>query len=109
MTRFKDFGSSAARIAQTPISFKLEGETFTARAAIQGKALLEFAQLTDDPGKAAGAIPVFFERVLLPESYKRFDALLDSEDKVVEVETLAEIVGWLMEEYTNRPEEPSKA
>lgn len=107
MTRFKDFGSSK-NTKREPITFSLEGQEFEAKPAIQGKVLLDFAKLTDDPTKAAAAIPFFFSKVLTPESYKKFDALLESDDVIVEVETLAEIAGWLMEEYTNRPEEQSK-
>jgi len=108
-TRHKDFGSSAKKINKTPIKFTLEGEDFEARGALQGKVLLDFAQISDEPSKAAAAIPTFFAKVLLPESLDRFNALLESEDRIVEVETLAEIVGWLMEEYTNLPEGQSKA
>jgi len=109
MTRTKDFGSSAKKINKSPITFTLEGEEFEAKKMLQGKVLLDFAQLSDDPNKAAAAIPMFFEKVLLSESLERFSALIDSDDRIVEVETLAEIVGWLMEQYTNLPEEQSKA
>jgi hypothetical protein len=37
------------------------------------------------------------------ESYARFDALLEDEKKIVSVETLGEIIGWLIEEYSDRP------
>jgi hypothetical protein len=47
---------------------------------------------------------MFFEQVLLPESYTRFSALLESEDTIVTVETLGEISGWLVEVYAGRPE-----
>lgn len=105
--RFKDFGSG--KKVYEPLSFKLHGEEFDALPAIQGKTLIEFAEMSTDPAEAAKAIPLFFSKVLTEESYNRFDALLSSEDKIVEMETLGEIVGWLMEEYTNRPEEQLKS
>jgi hypothetical protein len=60
---------------------------------------------SDVPEAAAKVITSFFKQVLQDESYARFDALLSDKDKIVSVETLGEITGWLMEEYTNRPEE----
>jgi hypothetical protein len=39
------------------------------------------------------------------ESYLRFEDLLQDKEKIVSVETLSEIVAWLIEEYGNRPEE----
>jgi hypothetical protein len=46
----------------------------------------------------------FFRSVLTHESLVRFDALLDSKETVVSLETLTDISAWLIEEYTNRPE-----
>jgi hypothetical protein len=45
----------------------------------------------------------FFEKVLVDESLERFNALTVDKDKVVSVTTLAEIVSWLISEYTDRP------
>jgi hypothetical protein len=49
-------------------------------------------------------ITQFFNHVLTDESYERFSALLEDKNRIVLVETLSEIVSWLMVEYTNRPE-----
>jgi len=62
----------------------------------------------EDPAEAAKTISSFFESVLLEESYKRFNTLLTHPDKIVSVETLAEISGWLVEVYAGRPEEEPK-
>jgi hypothetical protein len=58
---------------------------------------------SDDPAAAALIVNKFFKQVLTDESYTRFDALLTDKQKIVTVETLAEITGWLVEEYTDRP------
>lgn len=107
MARFKDFGSPAAD-KTTPLTFRLYGETFHAIPSIQGKALMGLVKSsdTDNPAESANMVMEFYDKVLLPESLVRFNALLDSQDKIVPVETLAEIVGWLVEEYSGRPEEP---
>lgn len=106
MTRFKDFGSGDG-IITTPLSFKIYGEEFHCLPQVQGKLLLD---LVSDSGegdavKSAAVIDKFFRYVLKEESYERFEKLLTDKDKIVSVETLAEITGWLVEEYTNRPEE----
>jgi hypothetical protein len=103
--RFKDFGSGEG-VETSPLSFKLHNEEFHCVPAVQGKLMLQLAASSgdNDPSKAAGMIDTFFEQVLLEESYTRFSALLASE-KIVPVETLANITAWLVEEYSGRPTE----
>lgn len=105
MTRFKDFGVGSPVEAE-PLSFKLHGEEFFAIPEIQGKFLIDLVKDSqgEDTAKSAAIILDFFKNVLTDESFERFDALLNSKDKIVSVDTLAEITGWLVEEYTNRPE-----
>lgn len=107
MARFKSFGSPAADKSE-PLSFELYGETFHAKPALQGKTLMRLIAKSDinNAAESAGMIGDFFDVALLPEDLERFNALQDSDDKIVPVETLAEIVGWLVEEYSGRPEEP---
>lgn len=105
-TRFRDFGSGGD-VEKKPLSFKLHGEEFNCLPAVQGKLLLDLVKESgaDDPAKSAAIIDKFFEQVLTDESYQRFDALLKHKEKIVSMDTLAEITGWLVEEYTDRPEE----
>jgi hypothetical protein len=106
MARFKDFGLGKADDASSePLSFKIHGEDFQCRARLQGKTLLEFIELanSENAGDSAKVTRTFFERVMLQESYIRFNALLDDAEKIVTVDTLSEIIGWLIEEYSNRP------
>lgn len=107
MTRFKDFGSPAAD-KTAPLTFRLYGEDFHAIASIQGKTLMGLMKNAngEDAAESATMVLDFFDTVLLPESLVRFNKLVESQDKIVPVETLAEIVGWLVEEYSGRPEEP---
>jgi hypothetical protein len=107
MSRFKDFGEGAAGETE-PVTFKLHGEEFTCQANVPGKVLLDLvAKGAEDDSGAAGAVMVntFFKAVLLPESYERFDALATNPDKIVTVETIGQIVEWLMEQYADRPTE----
>jgi hypothetical protein len=108
-SRHKDFGSEA--VPSEPISFTVNGETFTAVPAIQGAFLLHFVNQAGatDGVHAAEAIMEFYSRVLLPESLERFNAMCSSTDKIVSMTTLSEIVGWLVEEYTKRPTQGSSS
>lgn len=107
--RFKDFGMGG-EVSEEPISFKLHGQEFQCHPNLQGRALLELAaNSSDDDGAAAArTINDFFATALKPESYTRFDALLNDPTTIVTVETLGDITAWLVEEYSARPtQEPS--
>lgn len=103
-SRFKDFGEDS-NVNREPLSFKLYGEEFNCRPAIQGKVLLDTVKNvdSDNPGSAAQMIEDFFKKTLFDESYERFQNLLNDPDKIVTVETLSEITGWLVSEYSERP------
>ena len=111
MARFKDFGSGSTSEAREPITFDLHGESFEALPEIQGALLIELVKdsASEDPAVTADVIVRFFSQVLTDESYKRFHALTNSKDKIVDVTKLGEITGWLVEEYSDRPEEPREA
>jgi hypothetical protein len=106
MTKYKDFGSGKSAGEKEPVTFKLHEEEFSCREQLQGKTLLDLVARSsgDDPVESAKTINMFFEHVLLPESYKRFTTLIESVDKIVTVDTLGEISGWLVEVYAGRPE-----
>lgn len=108
MSRFKDFGDGG-EVVHEPLSFQLYGEEFHCRPALQGKVLLDMAANSDEEaGNAGKVINDFFSQALLPESFDRFNVLINDPEKIVTVETMGEIVGWLVQEYSNRPtEEPS--
>ncbi len=108
MAKFKDFGTGSTDIANAePISFKLYDEEFFCLPKIQGKVLLDFIQMANSENTTDNAriIQIMFERVLTIESFVRFDALLEDKERIVTIETLSEIVGWLISEYSDRPEE----
>jgi hypothetical protein len=105
MARFKDFGSGTAAANTDPIVFKIHDEEFTCRAEIPGKTILSLVAKTssENAGDSASVIVDFFNLVLVPESVDRFNALAEDPDRIVTIETLSEIVGWLVEQYTDRP------
>jgi len=105
MTRFKDFGAGKSLEDKEPISFKLHEEDFECVKHIQGSVLLDLIakSTSEEAGASAKVITDFFENVLLDESYKRFYKLVHDKKKIVHVETLSEIVSWLIEQYSDRP------
>lgn len=109
MSRFKDFGNPFNADNAESISFKLYGEEFTCRSSIQGKTLLKFAANSDSDktAESTGAIFDFFKTALLEESSERFEKLLDDPKKIVSIETLSEIIAWILEQYSNRPTQVS--
>lgn len=111
MSRFKDFGAGSAKDSKEPISFKIHGEEYACVPEIQGKTLLKLVadSGSEDPVKAAKAIDKFFDMVLDDESLVRFNMLVEDKHKIVTVETLSEIIAWLMEQYTDRPEAQPEA
>lgn len=102
--RFKDFGSGGVAITE-PLFFKLHGQDFHCKPAMQGKVLLDMVATasSNDQAAATKVVMDFFEAVLIPESWTAFNALLDTPDKIVSVETLGEITGWIVEQYSGRP------
>lgn len=102
--RFKDFGSGAKE-QKEPLSFKLHDEEFECLPELQGKVLLDLIATSgsEDPAASSLIMNKFFSNALTDESYSRFEALLNSKDKIVHVETLSEIVSWLIGEYGGRP------
>lgn len=105
-TRFKDFGAGKGTRNTEPIVFKLYDEEFTCVPEVQGQVMLNLV-IESNSGEADATAKVifsFFQKVLEDESYTRFEELLNDKKRVVTVETLSEIVAWLIEEYSSRPE-----
>lgn len=106
MEKFKDFGSPAAETKEK-VSFKLFDEEFFCVPALPGKIMLDLVgkSSSEIPSEQAAIITEFFDSALVDESLERFNALIVDKEKVVTTETLGEITGWLIEQYSSRPEE----
>lgn len=105
MTRHKDFGTGSSEISKDPVTFKLYGEEFSCRPAVQGKFFMDLAKLTasENELESVEAINLFFSKIMEDSELERFNKLLDDPEKIVSIETLGDIVSWLMEVYTDRP------
>lgn len=111
MSRFKDFGAPSNGVTKEKLSFKIYEEDFECISSLPGKTLLEFAAASEsaDGSESAKAIMHFFDKVLVKESAERFNVLAEDPDRLVTVETLAEIIGWIVEAYTDRPTQGSES
>lgn len=111
MSKFKDFGSGNITSEKETISFKLYDQEFFCLPELQGKVLLGFVASSGeaDPAVQAKTIEDFFGYVLTEDSLVDFNSLTTSKDKIVSVETLSEIIAWVVEQYTDRPEEQPEA
>lgn len=104
-SRYKDFGSGSDISDKERIVFKIHGEEFTCIPVIQGKVLMDLVSRSqsEDPTEALAVLNTFFSKVLDDESLERFNALLEDKNRIVTMETLGEIISWLIEEYSGRP------
>lgn len=104
----KSFSSSKEKAPVEPIEFELEGETFEAYGQVPGAVLLDFiaASSNEDSSGTAGAILGYLKSSMNKENFSRFDRLTRDPEKIIELQTLADIVAYLIEERTaNRPTE----
>lgn len=111
--RFKDFGAGTGSSSDEPLIFKIHGEDFKCYPQLQGKTMLNLIEGSESGDTSAGIklMTTFFKVALEPESYARFEALTTDPDphKIVTMETLSEIIAWLMGVYSGRPESQPEA
>lgn len=102
--RSRSFGSQSVEDIE-PLDFSLHGETFNCRPRLQGAVILDFLSSGQDDSGAGTAAQILgiFPSALYPEDNARFEALIRDPDRIVELETLSEIVAFLIEAYTSRP------
>lgn len=116
-TRHRTFGSHNKKATKVPVTFDLLGydeeadkeytATFTARPKLPGMAVLEFAATGagEDASGSITAVFDFYQKALTKSEYDRFKEFVDDPRYDVELETLIEIIGFLVEEYASRPTE----
>lgn len=88
-----------------PVSFDVDGEEFTAKGAMPSRPLLAMAAMSGDTTKTQQMVEGFLERALLPESWARFTARMDSQETPITQPVLFEVFGYLMEHYAGGPTE----
>lgn len=108
--RQKDFGAPVIMDEMEDVGFDLYGQHFVCYKQINGIALLRFVKEAnnEDGARATQALLDIFERVMNQTEYDKFIALCEDPDTIVPVDTLSEIIGFLIEVYTDRPTKPSE-
>jgi hypothetical protein len=81
-----------------------ETEKFRARPAIAGGLMLTMSAAMDS-GVAVQSAEIIrmLDGVIWPEDKARFNEVINDPDSAIPIETLAEIITWLIEEYAERP------
>lgn len=92
--------SFSPKVEGDPITFDLYDQTFTARPEIPGATILDFASAGQDGTTNVSAITDFFKSALLADDFVRFDALIHNPDTLVTMQTLTDIIEFLVEEYS---------
>lgn len=108
--RFKDFGRPVKQDELEPVAFELYGQTFNCYKQIHGVTLLRFVKEANsqDGARATEAMLEIFQRVMPKDEYERFESLCEDPETVVPVETLGEIIAFLMEAYSSGPTKKSE-
>lgn len=98
------------KAAAKPVEFDLLDETFTAVPKIPGITLLEFiasGEGEDSGGAVAKGILDYLRSSMKKEEYKRFHDFVSDPENEIEIDTLSEIVSYLIEQQSSRPTEAS--
>lgn len=86
-------------------------ETFTCIDDIPGGVMTDFSEYVSrsEIGGLAGMLKVI-EGVLIDEDVPRFRAVIHSKEKIVNLDTLGDILEWVIEQYADRPtKRPSRS
>lgn len=105
-----------------PFDISIEGETFTCRGGISGGLLLKVigafstisdAEVDEETGeesvdfksmtKMDDLMRDFFSLAIIRSDQERFFEFLDNPDNEIELETLMEVMQWLIGVYSDRP------
>ena len=104
----KEFKAAKAEIQQEPIQVDLgDGDIFPVNLPLPGMAILDVASAAEDQGlQTVTAMTTFLKDAMGEETYKEFHK--KCMEKRLSIETIAEIMSWIIEEATGRPtQQPS--
>lgn len=109
-SRHRSFSSSeeAPKEQLEPVTFDLAGETFAAKPELQGIVLMDFLEASDGGGVTSiVAFKTFLEESMEEAEYARLNKHLRTATENVDIEKIAKVVAYLVEEYTSRPTKAS--
>lgn len=105
----KTFQSKVNPVREELAEFEIFDETFQVKPALPTSfyidlmATLAEMQETKSSTAFVRELKPFFRKALTAEAAKRFEAILDSDDKIIDIETLIEIFDYIISETANRP------
>jgi hypothetical protein len=103
-----DFGSMGQAVAN-PIPFRIDGEVFYAVGSQPAGVLFDMADLGEVKGFDAQVrlLSQFVQSLLVPESFERLKIKMRDPINPFGFTNLMRMIQWLMEQYSNRPTQPS--
>jgi hypothetical protein len=104
--KFKSFGSPITP-GEEVIEFEIYGYTFRCKPGIQGRKLLEFILETESEttGASAAAMIQFLDSSIVDEQRDTFQAVTESDETIIPMDTLSDITAWLIELYSGNSQE----
>lgn len=88
---------------ETPLFIELLDKEYEAHSDIPGATILEFAAASES-GSSAGVLMEFLEKAIKPKDFAELKKVLNDPEVSIPVETIGEIVSYLIEQYTgDRP------
>jgi hypothetical protein len=103
--QFRKFETKPAKPQdESEVGFELGDKTYLCKPDIQGAVILEFIAAAEGgtSGAAAKILP-FFEEIMPEDEHEKFQEHIKSPKEIVELELLSDIVGYVIEQYTDRP------
>lgn len=94
--------------APRELEFTADGDTFTCRPAIAPAALQELIELTRAIGTEFSRVGEVFDIVMDAPNAARAKARAENRDKPLDLYQILAVLGWLVEEYGQRPLEQSE-
>lgn len=110
--KMKSFSNSNKKKKGEPIPFEIEGsartEQFVANPSVPGAVLLELIGSSESDGaESAKSITTYLKSSMSKAEFKKFDNFIKDPENEVELDTLVEVVSYLIEEQSSRPTEAS--
>ncbi len=103
MARFKKFDSGKKISEYEELGFELADEEFTCYPAVPGAVFLDYIAEADSDGGTGAALYKFLKAAMPEDQYERLNEVLHNPEVIIEIETIAEVVKYLVEEYSSRP------
>lgn len=95
------------------IRFRVDDDVFEAAPAIPAEVLTQFVVKFSDVDnlpvlQRVEALAEVLKMILKPESFSRFRERMSDPESPIDIDQLNDVIEWLMEQYGQRPTQPSQ-